>query len=271
MTKSGANGSVVFEIWADGTKRVSSPRLTGADNAVSLGADLTGASQLRLVVQNGGDDIDYDHADWADARFLCGGGQANQPPTAVATGAPLTGAAPLAVTFDGSGSSDPDPGDTLTYAWDLDGDGQFDDSTGAQPSWTYASAGTIAVRLQTSDGHGHTTTSSPVTVTVSNAAGSTRFVSDLPLVSQTNGWGPVELDLSNGEAGAGDGGPLTINGVVFAKGLGAHAVADVVYAIPAGCTAFAAQVGVDDEERGLTVRSCSRSGRTAPSGPAALV
>ena len=60
----GANGSVVFEIWVDGTRRVSSPRLTGADNAVALTADLTGASQLRLVVQNGGDTIDYDHADW---------------------------------------------------------------------------------------------------------------------------------------------------------------------------------------------------------------
>ena len=104
------------------------------------------------------------------------------------------------------------------YAWDLDGDGQFDDATVAKPSWTYTTAGAITVRLQTSDGHGHTTTSSPVTVTVSNAAGSTRFVSDLPVVSQTNGWGPVELDRSNGEAGAGDGGPLTINGVGFCEG-----------------------------------------------------
>ena len=89
-----------------------------------------------------------------------------------------------------------------------------------------------------------------MTVTVSNAAGTTRYVSDLPLVSQTNGYGPVELDRSNGEAGAGDGKPLTINGVVFAKGLGVHAVADVLYAIPTGCASFAAQVGVDDEVAG---------------------
>jgi hypothetical protein len=31
------------------------------------------------------------------------------------------------ITLDGAKSSDPDPGDSITYAWDLDGDGLFDD------------------------------------------------------------------------------------------------------------------------------------------------
>ena len=38
--------------------------------------------------------------------------------------------------FDGTASTDPD-GDALTYAWDLDGDGAFDDSTASKPSFTY--------------------------------------------------------------------------------------------------------------------------------------
>jgi plastocyanin len=56
------------------------------------------------------------------------------------------------VSFDASGSSDPDPGQTLTYAWDFDGDGAVDQS-GAAPtaSFTYARAGTYAVTLKVTD------------------------------------------------------------------------------------------------------------------------
>ena len=72
------------------------------------------------------------------------------------------------------------------------------------------------------------------------------FLSDLAWKSATNGWGPVEKDHSNAEQPAGDGKPITLNGVVYPKGLGMHAAADVSYAIT-GCTAFQSDIGVDDE------------------------
>ncbi|WP_455709448.1 NPCBM/NEW2 domain-containing protein [Kitasatospora purpeofusca] len=69
--ESGAAGTAVFQIWRDGTKVADSGRLTGADPAKVLTADLTGGERLQLVVTDAGDGIDHDHTDWADPRLTC--------------------------------------------------------------------------------------------------------------------------------------------------------------------------------------------------------
>jgi glucose/arabinose dehydrogenase len=79
---------------------------------------------------------------------------ANQAPTAVATANPTSGTAPLTVQFSGTGSTDPDPGTTLTYAWDLDGDGAHDDSTSASPQWTYLQQQLVTASLRVTDPSG---------------------------------------------------------------------------------------------------------------------
>jgi PKD repeat protein len=91
---------------------------------------------------------------------------ANHPPVAVAAANPTTGAAPLTVAFDGTGSSDADD-DSLSYAWDLDGDGAYDDSTATQPSYTYTTAGSYTASLRVTDSVGASDTDS-VTITVGN-------------------------------------------------------------------------------------------------------
>ncbi|WP_110944483.1 NPCBM/NEW2 domain-containing protein [Streptomyces niger] len=82
--------------------------------------------------------------------------------------------------------------------------------------------------------------------------GGASYASDLPWMDATNGWGPVEKDTSVGESAAGDGRPLTLGGRAYAKGLGTHAASAVTFYAGERCTAFSAQVGVDDEagERG---------------------
>ncbi|WP_393054622.1 NPCBM/NEW2 domain-containing protein [Streptomyces sp. LN549] len=67
----GAKGSVAFEIWSDGTKAASTGVLTNAMAAQSVSADVSGAQVVRLVVTDGGDGVDSDHADWADLRITC--------------------------------------------------------------------------------------------------------------------------------------------------------------------------------------------------------
>ncbi|MGW0632718.1 NPCBM/NEW2 domain-containing protein [Streptomyces sp. NPDC002758] len=76
----------------------------------------------------------------------------------------------------------------------------------------------------------------------------TSYLSDLPWLSATSGWGPVERDTSNGESAAGDGHPITLGGVMYAKGLGVHAASDVAYYTGKACERVTADVGVDDEK-----------------------
>ena len=73
-------------------------------------------------------------------------------------------------------------------------------------------------------------------------------VSALPFFSATNGWGPVERNTSNGEQAAGDGKPITLNGVVYPSGLGTNSISDVALYLGGNCTRFTATVGVDDEQ-----------------------
>ena len=74
---------------------------------------------------------------------------------------------------------------------------------------------------------------------------------DLDWASFANGWGPIELDTSNGPINSGDGFPLTLNGVVYPKGIGAHAPSSIVVPLEAcSCMKFTAVVGVDDSQTG---------------------
>ncbi|WP_327405877.1 NPCBM/NEW2 domain-containing protein [Streptomyces sp. NBC_01288] len=76
----------------------------------------------------------------------------------------------------------------------------------------------------------------------------TSYLGDLPWMSTANGYGPVERNTSNGESAAGDGHPITLGGVVYAKGLGVHAESDVEYYTGKSCEKVTADVGVDDEK-----------------------
>jgi alpha-galactosidase len=85
-------------------------------------------------------------------------------------------------------------------------------------------------------------------VTVATAPGPGRtYLSDLAWTSVKNHFGPVEKDTSNGERAAGDGRPITIEGVRHAKGLGAHAPAEIEYYTAGRCSVVEFQAGIDDE------------------------
>jgi alpha-galactosidase len=153
----GSAGTMTFEVWADGEKVADSGPMTNAMAARTLEADLTAATFLRLVATDGGDGIDHDHGDWADAQLEC---ELRPPPAG------------------------------------------------------------------------------------------TSFLSDLPWQRAANGWGPVERDRSVGNQAAGDGRPISIEGVTYEKGLGAHAPGEIAYHLGGRCSVVETDVGVDDEVTG---------------------
>jgi chitodextrinase len=158
----GSAGSVVFQVWADGVKIYDSGLMTGSSATKTVNVDVTGVNQLQLVVTDGGDNNNSDHADWAGARLTTG-----------------------------STSPTPPPAPASTYISDL--------------SW---------------------------------------------VGTPTNGWGPVEKDMSNGGKRGGDGKTITLNGVTYAKGLGVNANSKVTYNLGGNYLRFISDVGVDDEVGG---------------------
>jgi PKD repeat protein len=80
--------------------------------------------------------------------------QVDEPPTAGFTVSPTSPRPGKPVTFT-STSSDPD-GAIASQDWDLDGDGQFDDSSAPQTSRTFANAGVYTVSLRVTDDGGAT-------------------------------------------------------------------------------------------------------------------
>ena len=71
--ETGGRGSVQFTIRGDGQALFDSGVMKGKDAPKTVDLELKGVKRLSLVVTDGGDDINFDHADWGDAVFTCAG------------------------------------------------------------------------------------------------------------------------------------------------------------------------------------------------------
>jgi len=67
-------GSVIFQLLADGNKIFESGTLSGISQPQTIKVPILNVNTLQLVVLNGADGINSDHADWAGARVVCSAG-----------------------------------------------------------------------------------------------------------------------------------------------------------------------------------------------------
>ncbi len=126
----------------------------GMNVTLSHSADFAATTTYMVnITTNTTDASDPGNALAAVYSFTFTTGVENLAPTADA-GPDRTVNVDESMTFDGTGSSDPDAGDTLTYEWNF-GDGSAL-GTGAEPTHTYTETGTYTVTLTVEDSHGLT-------------------------------------------------------------------------------------------------------------------
>jgi glucose/arabinose dehydrogenase len=130
-------------------------------------------------------------------------------PQAVITASPTSGATPLTVAFDGSGSHDPD-GTTLSLAWDLNGDGTFGDATVPKTNYTYGAAGSYRASLKVTDADG---LSSVVAVTIN--AGNTPPTAVIDTPSAALKWRVGQSIAFSGHAADEQQGTLPASGLTW--------------------------------------------------------
>ncbi len=142
----GYQGALFFTDYARNCIWVMFPGPGGLpDPATRVAFRTNAASPVDLKIGPGGDLFYVDVFGGTVRRITY---SPNRPPTAVLEASATDGPVPTTIDFDASGSSDPDAAETLSYAWDLDGDGAFDDSTALTPSHTYTAAGVYTVKLK---------------------------------------------------------------------------------------------------------------------------
>ncbi len=113
----------------------------------------------------------------------------NSAPTAVLNANPTSGTVPLAISLDGSGSSDPDSGDTLSYTFNF-GDGSAPvTQSNAVVAHTYTQVGRFTASLTVRDQLGFTSQPATVEINVIESPPTVDCMEDDDVrIGYSNGW-----------------------------------------------------------------------------------
>jgi glucose/arabinose dehydrogenase len=156
------DGALFF---TDFTRRCIYAMRRGADGLpdpnqiIVVGAEVTGTTDAGAVALEAGPDGRIWFVDIINGAIKRLVYTANNPPVAVigTSPSPANINPGQTVQFNSTGSNDP-AGGTLTYSWDLNGDGVFGDATTPTASRTYTTPGDVTVRLRVTNSAGVSTT-----------------------------------------------------------------------------------------------------------------
>ena len=126
-------GSIVFRIVGDGKDLFKSPIMKTGTPAMTIDVPVRGVKTLILLVGAAGDGIDYDHADWADARFEVTGMSPKTVPLPPEDRVILTPKAPPQPRINGPKVHGVRPGSPVMFTIPATGDRPMDFATEGLP------------------------------------------------------------------------------------------------------------------------------------------
>lgn len=248
----GANGSVVFQVYLDGasTPVFDSGKMTGASATQQISISLSGVNSMRLVVTNAGDGGTFDHGDWANARVVAG--PAVSSPAIPSDLNAVYNASSSKIDLTWADNASDETGYRIERKTGVNGTyAPLIDLTAGTSSYSDGASLVSGLRYYYrvyayKTGALNSAFSNEAAADVPIPPGTT-YLSDLSFTTVSNGWGVVEKDKSNGEAGAGDGRTITLNAVTYTKGLGVHAGSEILFNLNGLYSQFFSDVGIDDE------------------------
>lgn len=237
--ESTVGGSVVFQVWGDGTKLYDSQTMTPTSATQSIDISVAGVNQLQLTVTDAGDGNSHDHADWADAQLFRDSSDTQAP--SVPANLAASNITQNSVDLNWTASND----NVGVTGYEIyNGNTLAGTSTTTSFQVTGLTAGTaysFTVKAKDAAGNASAASSAVNITTQGNQQPATVYLSDLTWDSATVGWGTVQKDKSV------DGNTITLNGTTYAKGIGTHAASNITYNLNGQYTRFQSDVGVDDE------------------------
>ena len=160
------DGSYFYSDYNCGTIFELSPQPGGGYTSSSFATALGASSAVHLVFGPylGGTGLYYtNYQGGGQVRVIAFTGTGNRSPQARLAASPTIGAPPLPVTFDATGSSDPD-GDSLSFVWDFGDGSPGTETTTLTTLHTYLGQGVFTAVLRAKDPSG--ALSDPVAVTI---------------------------------------------------------------------------------------------------------
>ena len=187
------------------------PSGVGPFSQVSVGGSFGGGYHV-CALEAGGDVVCWGYDNEGQSTVPDGTGPFGPPPPNTApvavAGGPYSVVEGSSVQLDASATTDAeqDPA-TLTYEWDFDGDGEYDDAAGPNPTFpptTLEAPALVTVGLQVTDDGGLTGATSAIVTVLYNFNGFFNPIDNLPAVNSVKGGRAIPIKFSlNGDQGLG--------------------------------------------------------------------